>query len=74
MKTYTDAERYQALRSFTVLLHNNPEKAEEISSRKDTRMEELDAGKDGLVDGAAFDKICDELCQLMQAENQQPAE
>lgn len=66
MKTFTDAERYQALRQFAILTMTNPERAEEIE-------ESLPDASD-ITDEAAFAKACDALCEVMQAENQKTTE
>lgn len=67
MKTFTDAERYQALRQFAILTMTNPERAEEIE-------EELPLLPENAIDGTAFDKVFDALCEVMQAENQKTTE
>jgi hypothetical protein len=61
MKTYTDAERYQALRKFTILANTDNDRAEEISAKLPH-----DPGK--VIDDAAFDKVMDALCEAMHDE------
>lgn len=69
MKTYTDAERYQAIRKLAVMTNNDPDRAERITQRMDEITEQMDADIEHIDTDAAFDKISDALCELMQTEN-----
>lgn len=62
MKTYTDAERYQALRDLAVTASHDPDLAEEISSR-------IWPDPTETITDSDFDNACDALCELMQTEN-----
>jgi hypothetical protein len=64
---YTDAERYHALRQLAILAGTDPDRADEISS-KVTR--ELAIA----INEVVFDQACDELCKLMQSEDEKSAE
>lgn len=66
MKTFTDAERYQAIRRFSFLSRTNPDRADEIEAS-------LPDPSD-IEDDATFDQACDALCEAMQAENQKATE